>query len=841
MTLREYRRKRDFAQTKEPGPVSGATAKRPIFVVQLHHARRRHFDFRLQVGKVLRSWAVPKGPSFDPSVKRLAVEVEDHPLSYADFEGDIPEGNYGAGHVDCFDRGLWSTDGDAAAQLKKGHLEFTLHGKRLHGRWHLVRSHRKERQPTWFLIKSKDEYAGDVEADDLLDVPAKPGKRAPARKAVARAVTAKRKPLSTRAVQGKRRAVIDAGFFEPALTQLRDHLPGGDDWLHEIKWDGYRILTAVADGEVRCWSRNALEWTERIPDIADAVRSLGLSSARLDGELVVIEHGRSDFAALQKTLSGERRGKLSYVLFDLIHLDGEDISHTPLLERKALLKQLLGRVRRSKGSLLSFSDHVVGHGEEMLAMVMKQGLEGVVSKRTASAYRSGRSGDWLKIKRLESDEFAVVGYTPGKGSREGFGSLLLGRPSASGGWDYAGRVGTGFTDARLKEIGKALKGLKAGTQPTVHAATVDPLLRQAHWITPKAVVEVNYRGMGGNGLLRQPSLKAWREDKTVADLRDSDKPKQPAMASKAAKAAKASASAQMVVRGIAISHPDREVYPGVTKLDVAHYYDAVMDWFLPGVRGRPLSILRCPEGTQSECFFQKHPMPGLKYVENVSIRENSGAQRAYLCPTDATSIIELVQFGVIEFHPWGGLARTPDKADRLVFDLDPGEGVAWESVVAGARLTRQLLKQLGLESFVRTTGGKGLHVVLPLQPAAPWEDAEAFASAFAMSLAASRPDEFVAVSTKAKRKGRIFFDYLRNGRGATSVASYSLRAREGAPAAVPLRWEELGKIAGGAAFDMQGVLARLKRLRNDPWATLTTTKQSLGKAVRALQKGMKSG
>ncbi|WP_109126006.1 DNA ligase D [Dyella sp. C11] len=854
MSLREYRRKRNFSRTDEPSGSPGAGGKRPIFVVQLHHARRRHFDFRLQVGKVLKSWAVPKGPSFDPAVKRLAVEVEDHPLSYADFEGDIPEGNYGAGHVDQFDRGLWASDGDVSAQLRKGHLEFTLYGKRLHGRWHLVRSHRKERQPAWFLIKSQDEYAGDVEADDLLDTAMPASRRSAAGKVASRAATAKkaatkkavkmtgktatkaaagRKSVSLKGIKKRHAETIDAGFFPPALTQLRHALPEGDDWLHEIKWDGYRILTAVADGDVRCWSRNALEWTDRIADIADAVRALGLKSLRLDGELVVMDGGRSDFAALQKTLSGERRGHLVYMVFDVLHVNGQDVSQAPLIERKALLKKIIGLPKRGRNSVLGYSDHVVGHGEDMLAMVMKEGLEGVVSKRTLSAYHAGRSGDWLKIKRLESDEFAVVGYTPGKGSREGFGSLLLGRPGSKGGWDYAGRVGSGFSDAQLKQLGHALAGLKGGSRPTVHENTIDPLLRQARWIRPQAVVEVYYRGMGGNGLLRQPSLKALREDKTVASLHQPDRPARGTAASRKSAPGSALKDAP-VIRGITITHPEREVYPGITKLDVARYYDTVMDWFLPGVQGRPLSILRCPDGTEGTCFFQKHPMPGMKHVKQVSIKESSGAKGVYLCPTDETSIIELVQFGVIEFHPWGGLAATPDKADRVVFDLDPADDVSWERVVSAARTTRRLLSQLGLESFVRTTGGKGLHVVVPLRPSAAWAEVEVFAKAFAMSLAGAYPDEFVAVASKAKRRGKIFFDYLRNGRGATSVASYSLRARPGAPVAVPLRWEELGKLESGAAFDLARTVARLKRLRGDPWKAMNELRQSLARALKSV-------
>ncbi|HET6554854.1 MAG TPA: DNA ligase D [Dyella sp.] len=833
MSLREYHRKRDFSQTREP-KATGRAGSQPIFVVQLHHARRRHFDFRLQVGKTLKSWAVPKGPSFDPEVKRLAVEVEDHPLSYANFEGDIPEGNYGAGHVDCFDRGVWSTEGDPVAQLRKGHLEFELDGTRLHGRWHLVRSHRKERQPAWFLIKGKDEFAGKLEADDLLD--AKLSRSTAASGHVAKTasktgkVTAKKTP-STKHVDGARKASITTAFFAPELTQLRDHLPPGDDWLHEIKWDGYRILTAVVGDDIQCWSRNALPWSGRIPDIVEAIRALGVTSARFDGELVAMEHGRSDFSLLQKILSGERRGRLSYMLFDLIHLDGQDLSHVALQERKALLHKLLARVKGGPASLLGYSEHVAGHGEEVLAMVEKSNLEGVVSKRADSAYRAGRSGDWLKVKRLESDEFAIVGYTPGKGSRQGFGSLLLGRPSPKGGWDYAGRVGSGFSDTQLRDLGKALAESPPAPKPSVHEDTIDPLLRHARWVRPHAVVEVYYRGLGGNGLLRQPSLKSLREDKPVRGLRDADRP------ASARKPARSTAATGTTIRGIAISHPDREVFPGITKLEVAQYYDAVMDAFLPGVKGRPLSILRCPAGIGSQCFFQKHPMRGLTQVDQVTLAESSGAARTYLSPSDAASVIELVQFGAIEFHPWGGLAKAPDRADRLVFDLDPAEDVAWRRVVSAARLVRKLLGQLALESFVRTTGGKGLHVVVPLRPAAAWDKVEAFARAFAMSLAASRPDEFIAVATKARRGGLIFVDYLRNSRGATSVASYSLRARAGATVAVPLRWEELGKLTGPASFDIRTTPARLRRQRRDPWEGIDDVRQTLAGALRALSRG----
>ena len=836
MSLKEYRVKRDFERTREPAGGPRASIKRPIFVVQLHHARRRHFDFRLQVGKVLKSWAVPKGPSMDPSVKRLAVEVEDHPLDYADFEGDIPEGNYGAGHVECFDRGLWSTEHDAQAQLRKGHLEFTLHGERLKGHWHLVRSHSKERQPSWFLIKGKDAFAGDLEADDMLEaaVP-QPRKRvtvkpkAKTSAAAKKAASAATRKLAPALAMRQPKETMDGGFFKPELTQWRAEVPKGEDWLHEIKWDGYRILTAVAGGEVKAWSRNALPWNERIPDVVAAVREWGLKSARLDGELVVLVEGRSDFSALQKTLSGQAQASLTYVLFDLLHLNGHDLSALPLLERKAILEQILGHAPKGSAERLRYSSHVVGNADAMLAMVDKSRLEGVVSKRTDSPYHPGRTGDWLKIKRLDSDEFAVVGYTAAKGQRQGFGSLLLGRPSAGGGWDFAGRVGTGFSESQLSEIGERL-GRHLRKTPVVHAKTIDPLLRGAHWVTPNVVAEVYYRGLGGNGLLRQPSLKTLRPDKSINDLRDSDR------AAPAPKAAPSSRAMPNFSSSIDISHADRKVYPdqGITKLEVAEYYGSLMDWFLPGVIDRPLSVLRCPEGLVSECFFQKHLTRGLSHVGTISLKESSSRKQTYIYPKDADSIIELVQFGSLEFHSWGATIEDPDHATQLVFDLDPGDGVAWPRIVSAARLVRKLLDQLSLTSFVRTTGGKGLHVVVPLDPGAPWDVAKDFSRGFASTLAQMYPEQFVAVAGNAKRPGSIYIDYLRNSRGATSVASYSLRARPGAPVAVPLRWEELGRIASAAAFDLCSTPKRLTRLRSDPWEALDSTRQNLDEVAESL-------
>lgn len=854
MSLQDYRRKRNFARTREPAPDDSVReGGRAIFVVQLHHASRRHFDFRLQVGDVLRSWAVPKGPSYDPKVKRLAVEVEDHPVSYADFEGDIEEG-YGKGHVDLFDRGVWATRGDPEAQIRKGHLEFELFGKRLKGRWHLVRGGRKERQPTWFLIKAEDDYAGDVEADDLLDAKMRestrraattPNLRAAAKKSTSRKKAPpkrRRVPLATltkaaAALKGARKAKPDNGFFPPQLARLRDTPPQGDGWVHEVKWDGYRILTGIAGGEVLLWSRNALPWNERAPEIAQAVEALGLDSARLDGELIALDaEGRSDFNALQRTLSGEAQAPLVYMLFDIPYLQGYDLSRTSLVERKALLERLLAHAPPH----LSYSSHQVGHGDEVFAMAMEQKLEGIISKRANGAYHSGRGDDWQKIKRLESDEFAVVGYTPAKGSRLSFGSLLLAKPGKGGDWTYVGRVGTGFTDEMLRELAKTLA--KGGTKkPPVHIDAVDPMLRGALWVPPTVVAEVYYRGIGNKDLLRQPSLKTLRMDKSPDDLRDSDRAPAAPAAKKPRGTRKASpkASAKAATSdAIVITHPDRVVFPddGITKQQVVDYYRAVMPWMLPAIADRPTSTIRCPGGIGAQCFFQKHVMAGLEHVGTAKLKEETGAQAVYLYPRDEAGLIELVQFGAVEFHPWGSHVEAPDIADRVVFDLDPGDDVAWPRVVAAARMVRGFLDQLGLVSFVRTTGGKGLHVVVPLNPGADWDTVKTFARGFAEAMAALHPLEFVATATKRFRRGKIYVDYLRNGRGATAVASYSLRSRPGAPVAVPLRWEELGKVKSGSAFDLHSVPKRLARLKKDPWEGIDKVKQSLASVNAKLGK-----
>lgn len=824
MSLHHYQRKRDFDRTAEPDAERRARGgARAIFVVQLHHASHRHFDFRLQVGDVLRSWAVPKGPSFDPSVKRLAVEVEDHPVPYAGFEGEIEEG-YGKGHVDIFDKGIWTSVGDVDAQLVKGHLAFELFGERLKGAWHLVRSGRKERQPAWFLIKVKDAYAADIEADNLLDAkmrestrragvrlsPPKSAKGASAPKRKRGEVSAIKKALA--ALKGVTSGTVPVDFLPPQLTRSREKPPAGEAWLHEVKWDGYRLVASVVDGRATVWSRNGLRWNDRVPEIVQAIEALGVDSARFDGELVALDNqGRSDFNALQKALSGESPVPLVYMVFDLPFLLGKILQDVPLTQRKALLE----RVLVGAPPQLRYSGHHVGDGQAVFDQALAHQLEGIVSKRAQGVYHPGTREDWFKIKRLDSDEFAVVGFTGAKGSRLSLGALLLARPEPKGRWRYVGRVGTGFSDELLRQLGRGFVK-KGQDSPVVPLDGVDPALRDARWVKPTAVAEVFFRGYSGTGLLRQASLKALRLDKVPEDLQESDVP--------------------TPIAPVVITHPERLVYPddGITKQDVVDYYRAVMDWVLPPMVDRPVSIVRCPDGIAGPAFFQKHALSGLSRVGLTPIAEKNGKQADYLYPGSPQGLIELVQFGAVEFHPWGSHIATPDEVDLLIFDLDPGDGVAWERVIQAARTVRSLLEQLDLTSFVRTSGGKGLHVVVPLKPTSDWDTAKTFAKGFAEAMAGTQPTEFVATSTKAVRRGKIYIDYLRNGRGATAIASYSLRARPGAPVATPLRWEELGKLRSGGAFDIRSIPKRLARLKNDPWAEMSQMSQSLDNVGRRL-------
>lgn len=802
-SLREYRRKRDFSKSPEPAARRKASAKGTgIFVVQLHHASHRHFDFRLELGGTLRSWAVPKGPSLDPEQKRLAVQVEDHPLDYASFEGDIPEGHYGAGHVDVWDEGRWRVEGEnPEKQIRDGQLKFSLEGKRLSGSWALVRTRYAGSKPNWLLIKHADEAAvkGDVADDTPLSAWSK-GRRIKAGESGA----AKPKPDA-----GQRAKFPETIGLQ--LARLTAKAPAGNEWDHEIKYDGYRILIFRNGAKLRVSSRNGQDYTGSIPGIAQAMRKLDCRNCVIDAELIAADQrGHSSFDLLQERF-GEG-GEMQVVAFDLLFLDGRDLRELPLHQRRSLLERLL----KKPPAPLTLSTHIEGKGAQAFKYACKQGLEGIISKSRNAPYREGRGGEWLKTKCTQTDEFVVAGYTQGKGAREALGSLLLAR-AGKGGWKYVGRVGSGLREAAIRDLLKQFRTQDASALKTP-PSRADLKGAKVTWVRPEVVAEVEYRAITRAGILRQASLKGIRRDKGVRDLVQPDAP--PRVAAKATRKTKAGGE-------VRFTHPERVIFnePKITKLEVAQFYTDIAELILPEVRGRPLSLMRCPEGVTHACFFQKHRSPGMNQaVHEAQLKKD---RQHYLYIDDLSGLLALVQMNVVEFHPWGAGIADAEHPDRLVLDLDPGPGVTWAGVVAAARELRRMLEQVGLESFVRTSGGKGLHVVVPLQPDADWAAAKEFTHALASTLAHKYPKRFVDVATKAKRQGLIFIDYLRNARGATSVGAYSLRARKGAPIAMPVSWDEIARLKSGAHYRYDNARQHLARRRRDPWEGMRKLRQTL--------------
>ncbi len=842
-SIRSYRAKRDFTVTAEPPPRDEVAAggqvvaveKQAMFVVQKHRARRAglHWDFRLEHGGVLWSWAVPKGPSLDPADKRMAIHVEDHPLDYAGFQGSIPDGQYGAGEVETWDRGTWTPIDDPEYGMAKGHLHFTLQGERLRGRFSLVRSGRRGagKAEAWFLIKAADEHsqagrgAAEMEQAPLPPVRAKGQAPAPG---------------------AKRGALPEAQA--PQLCSLVRVAPEGGDWLSEIKFDGYRILASIRDGVVRLLTRNGLDWADRMPALAAAFRGLGVGSALIDGELVALRaDGVSSFPGLQEALKAGRDGSLSFYAFDLLHLDGWDLRPCPLRDRKAALAPLV------RGAMLRFSEHVEGEAAALHAQACKSGLEGIVCKRAGEPYRAGRGPGWVKVKCQGREEMVVVGWTPPGGSRTGFGALHVGYYDAEGRLHYAGGVGSGFDTADLGALRARLDGMGVAA-PSGMLVSGDPVDGSVAWVRPELVIEVEFTGWSGAGRLRHPVFLGVREDKAagevVRDVADVDAPRAPLrhgrpgartgrgwhgavppvakpdlVAARGVRivTAKAPGKAKTRMGGVDLTHPERALWPGITKLDLAEYWRAVAAHALPGLSRRPLSIVRCPDGIEGERFFQKN---GHGYLP-AQIREGKAGSQPYLAIDDADGLFAMAQMSAIELHPWGAPESDPMRPDRLVFDLDPGEGVAFGAVVAAAKDVRARLGKLGLESFCRTTGGKGLHVVAPLTPDAMWDAAKPFCRAFAEAMAQESPELYVAHVKIADRRGKILVDWLRNGLGATAVASFCPRARPGAGVATPLAWREVGPKLDPGAFTVLTVPGRLARLKTDPWAGYDALDQRL--------------
>jgi bifunctional non-homologous end joining protein LigD len=860
MGLRDYRRKRDFKRTPEPaGSLRRDREKGKLsFVVQKHAARRLHYDFRLELDGVLKSWAVPKGPSLDPGVKRLAVQVEDHPIQYGTFEGVIPRGEYGGGTVMVWDRGWWEPKGDPKEGYAKGSLKFTLHGKKLEGAWALVRMARREgdKADNWLLIKERDASARPGSEDEVVsgetisvasgrdiaaiaedadrvwssehgEVKIKGRRRATMTVEKKRAATALLDPAQ---IAGAKRAKR-APKISPELATLASNAPSGDQWLNEIKFDGYRMLAHLASGKVALRTRNDLDWTRRFPELARALAQLRVDEALLDGEVVHFdERGVSSFSALQNDLSQKTTKNLAYMAFDLLFLDGWDLTGATTEDRKAALQSLL---ESTAPPGIRYSDHQIGRGPEFLAAACRAKLEGIVSKRRDAPYRAGRNPTWLKVKCGRREELVVIGYTDPTGARSGFGALLVGYYTPQGELVYAGKVGTGFTQKTLVQLYKKLGAIER-RQPTVQLPT-GVSSRGVHWVRPELVAEIAFSEWTKDALLRQPSFLGLREDKTaeeaVLDRANGEpRPVGPARGGNAPVGRDGTA----VVDGVRITHAHRPVFPEerITKLAVAEYYAAIAERMLPHIARRPLSLLRCPDGLAGKCFFQKHLAAGMPAsIKQIPIAEKDEVEN-FVMIEEKQGLLALVQMGVLEFHPWGSTVDRLDKPDRLIFDLDPDEALDWNRVIAAALAVRNQLESFDLRSFVKTTGGKGLHVVVPIKPTLDWDAAKEFSRLVVVKLASEQPSLYTSSLAKNARRGRLFIDYLRNARGATAVAAYSTRARPGAPVSAPLSWEEVESGVRSDEFSVLTLPRRLASLRRDPWADLLTTKQTISAAAR---------
>lgn len=842
MSLELYRRKRTFSATPEP---KGGRAPRTgdSFVIQKHDARRLHYDLRLEMDGVLKSWAVAKGPSLIPGEKRLAVHVEDHPVEYGDFEGTIPKGEYGGGAVIVWDRGTWTPLDDPHKAYAKGHLEFELYGEKLRGRWRLVRMRGKprEKHENWLLIKGDDEFARPSDALDILEerpesaktgriiadlageapgwssksgkIESGPNAR-PNTKPGSSPKETKSPPapdLST--VKGAKKAPL-TGFVEPMLATLVSSPPAGERWLHEIKFDGYRLQARIEAGRVKLLTRSGLDWTKKFgKTLIAALQDLPVGKALIDGELVVeTESGASDFSALQADLSEGRSDRFVFYVFDLLHLEDYDLRDAPLIARKELLEHLID----DSAGLIRLSDHFEENGALVLRHACQLSLEGVVSKLRDAPYRSGRSKSWAKSKCAARQEFVIAGFTPSTASRKAIGSLVLGVYEGDK-LLHVGRVGTGFTAAAAETLFGRLDGMRVKASPFSERLTTEEA-RQVRYVRPDLAAEVEFRAWTADGHLRHASYRGLREDKPVREItRETPKGRAPA-----------SGPGAFTVK---LTHPDRLYWPdaGVTKEGLANYYADIWRFIAPFIVGRPLSLLRCPNGIDGEKFFQKHAWKGLN--SNIVLVKDPKAPSGepLISVKDLDGLIGLAQSAVLEIHPWGSTAADWERPDMIIMDLDPGEDTPWEAVIAAAREIRQRLKDVGLAAFVKTSGGKGLHILSPLKPKAEWPIVKAFTKAIADAMAADSPDRFVSTIAKSKRRGKILVDYLRNQRGATAVAAYSTRARAGAAVSMPLSWDELSLGIGPAYFTVKNAPIRLASLASDPWEGFRAAAVELGK------------
>lgn len=849
--LATYKRKRRFDRTPEPPAERAGARQGNSFVVQKHAARRLHYDFRLELDGVLKSWAVTRGPSIDPADRRLAVHVEDHPLAYGTFEGTIPAGQYGGGTVMVWDYGSWDPVEDPHKTYAKGKLKFRLHGQHLKGGWTLVRMHgraREEGRDNWLLIKERDAFARPGHGDALLE---EVDKSALSRKTMEQLErsggqwisnrAADRTPIARRKKQTPGRAQIAGSkrgklqrFVPPQFATAVDRPPNGADWIHEIKLDGYRIYCRRDGSGTHFLTRRGQDWTERFQRLVGPIEALPAQELALDGEVVVLDdNGHSSFGALQEALSSDDQRRLTLFAFDLLCLDGYDLRGAALIDRKSALREL---IEGGSGlSTIRYSDHIDAIGDEVFRKASEMGLEGVVSKMRDRPYRSGRSTDWVKSKAQARQEFVIIGFTHLKKGGPGIGALVVGYYEDDR-LIYAGRVGTGFDHATSLDLRRRLEPLRV-SEPLVEQVPRE-MRRGVQWVHPELVAEVEFLSWTRDDVLRQPSFEGLREDKAPKEVVREPTPSSRQTSHTASKDSNRKMPAPRksrdnLVGGIAITHASRVIFPdlGITKLDVARYYEAVADVMIPYLRDRPLSLLRCPQGVSGTCFFQKHFGRGeLSSLSRVSVQESKGKVE-YVVPHGPRDLIELAQHGIVEIHPWGCRADDLERPDQLIFDLDPDPDVGWDQMVETALALKQNLEGLGLRSFAKTTGGKGLHLVIPLRRQATWPEVKEFARAFAGTVVEAAPSMFTANPLKRLRKGKIFVDYLRNDRGSTAVAPYAVRARAGATVAFPVPWPDVTKKLDPKRFTLRTVPALIAK-RADPWREMAKVRQVITERAR---------
>ncbi|MEO8177011.1 MAG: DNA ligase D [Sphingomicrobium sp.] len=819
LDIATYNAKRDFKKTAEPKGRK-LKGKGDSFVVQKHDASRLHWDFRLELDGVLKSWAVPKGPSLDPGQNRLAMRTEDHPLDYGEFEGTIPKGEYGGGTVMLWDHGRWIPEPgkDPSKTIEEGHLHFALEGERMHGDWVMFRLKGKpgEKAEPWMLKKGTDDFANAEAGDALVEdcVTSVTTGRTMAEIASGADVWRSNRGGQKGGRAKKKAAAAPPEFVPPQLATLVDAVPTGSGWLHEYKYDGYRLLITTGDGAATAWTRNGKDWSDKFRALVKAAASLP-AGCLIDGEAVALNaKGKPDFQLLQSTLKESKGANLAYYAFDLLIDQGEDIRKLSNIKRKERLAALLKAVAPP----ILYGDHVLAKGEALFEAICKDGGEGIISKKASASYSGARGRNWLKVKCIQRQEFVVVGWTTSD-KRRGFRSLLLGVREGKA-LKFAGKVGTGFDTKGIESLMERMQPLEV-KQPPLDVPRTEK--KGAHWIEPRLVAEIAFTEFTSDGILRHPSFIALREDKPAEDVvRET-----PAKLKPAEKKAERATAASF---GIKITNPDRVIFPedGLTKGDLADYYAQVEALMMVDTGQRPTTLIRCPQGRGKHCFFQKHDSGSMgQHVKHLPIKEKDGETEDYLYFDDVRGLLACVQMGTIEFHGWGSRVDKVEYPDRLVFDLDPDVGLDFAAVRDAARRIRDLMADMGLVSFPLLTGGKGVHVVVPLDRSADWTRVKSFAERFSRAVAEAEPETFTANIRKVQRKGRIFLDWLRNQRGATAVLPYSARAREGAPVAAPVSWDELDQYKGGNAFTIRDADKLIDRASSKALAGWGIAKQAL--------------